>query len=796
MKELVFPIELKGISFTKELEGFFYKAAKYAKFDKIYQITPANLVYTIISDEKTNIVVSTLEAMKIDINILYEMLKENRTEGYEKRTDTKEIIFSTELKDIIIASNKKFKQTKRQYGIVELLFALLKFKNSLTQTFNDNALEYFVFKQTFEEVSEFYDTMNPKDESDMEPEFSAAISSKNTSQTNVNTIADFTINLNAEYEKGNIQPCIGREREIQTLERILNRKNKRNAILVGKAGVGKTQILEGLVAKIVEKTCAPSLQNSIILSLNINDLEAGTIWRGQLEERIKNLLTFLDQNENVILFIDEIHSMIGVGRSNADLGNALKPYLSKGKVKVVGATTTEEFKQHIEQNKALTRRFFIQNVEELSAKDTLHILKNIKNIYEKTHDVIYNDNILDLIVDFCDNYLKNKTFPDKAIEILDDLGAEIKSKRNISKKIANLNKKLGDIKITKKYIIENKKYEESEKILIIEQGILEQLKNETKKDNEQNKQKITKSQFINYLNDVYKISNFIGNDYEAKIDFVETSIKTELFQQDHVVESVLNHLRTKKLFNDYSTPSVFLFSGESGVGKTFTGKLIAKHLYNNKIKIINCELYKEKHAISNFLGSPKGYVDSDKGSDFLEYVKYNPECTLLFDEIEKAHPDFYDVLLTLLDEGILTDKSGDVIDARRCLFILTTNLGSQLGDVTPIGFKAQTQSEKNNKTQFSLEKRFNPEFLNRLDEIIHFNKIDNFENILLDEFSKIKTLMAEKDVNVELTDETKQHILDSCKNNKGAIRELKRSIYKQIKQKIATTYRKEKALKI
>jgi len=394
--------------------------------------------------------------------------------------------------------------------------------------------------------------------------------------------------------------------------------------------VGKTQILEGLVAKIVEKTCASSLQNSIILSLNINDLEAGTIWRGQLEERIKNILTFLDQNEHVILFIDEIHSMIGVGRSNADLGNALKPYLSKGKVKVVGATTTEEFKQHIEQNKALTRRFFIQNVEELSAKDTLHILKNIKNIYEKTHDVIYNDNILDLIVDFCDNYLKNKTFPDKAIEILDDLGAEIKSKRNISKKIANLNKKLGDIKITKKYIIENKKYEESEKILIIEQGILEQLKNETKKDNEQNKQKITKSQFINYLNDVYKISNFIGNDYEAKIDFVETSIKTELFQQDHVVESVLNHLRTKKLFNDYSTPSVFLFSGESGVGKTFTGKLIAKHLYNNKIKIINCELYKEKHAISNFLGSPKGYVDSDKGSDFLEYVKYNPECTLLF----------------------------------------------------------------------------------------------------------------------------------------------------------------------
>lgn len=794
MKDLVFPIELKEIQFTKELEGFFYKAAKYAKFDKNFEITPANLVYVIISDEKSNIVISTLEAMKIDLNILYEMLKEFRATNHTKKTNINEISFSTELKDLITVSNKKVKQTKQEYGIIDLFLALLKFKNSITPIFNENALEYFVFKQTYEEVSEFYDTINPQDEYQTEPSYTTK--SKNATQTS-SSISEFTTNLNAEYEKGNIQSCIGREFEIQTLERILNRKNKKNAILIGKAGVGKTQIVEGLVEKIVNNNITPSLQNSIVLSLNINDLEAGTIWRGQLEERIKNLLTYLDENANVILFIDEIHSIVGFGRgSNADLSNALKPYLSKGKVKIIGATTIEEYKQHIEGNKALTRRFYIQTVDELSANDTLNILKNIKPVYEKTHNVVYSSEILQLIVDFCDNYLKNKTFPDKAIEILDDLGAEVKAKKQINKKIQTINKKLNDVKITKRYIIENKKYEESEKILLIENGLIEQLQTEIQKTESNVKYKLTKENFINYLKSAYKISNFIGNNYEAKLDFAEIEIKKELFQQDHVVETVLDHIRTKKLFNDYTSPSVFMFSGESGVGKTFTGKLLAKHLYQNNIKIINCELYKEKHSIANFLGSPKGYVDSDKGSDVLEYIKYNPECVLMFDEIEKAHPDFYDVLLTFLDEGVLTDKNGDVIDGRRCLFILTTNVGTQNSDIVPIGFKQQSQSDKNLQIQNALAKKFPIEFINRLDEICYFNNISNFETILMEEFSKIKNIMAQKDIIVELTEETKKSILESCKNKKGAIRELNRTIHKKIKQNIATRYRKEKALSI
>lgn len=785
MKELVFPPEFKSIVLSKELSDFFYKSAKYAHIDKNSEISTANIAFTIIADENQNIVISTLEAMNVDINIFFESLKEVR--GADKKQNTSNISISDELKQIITTSEKKTKKTKNEYGVVELFFALLKSKNSISQILIDNAIDYFVFKETYEEIAEFFDAEQQK----YEPEFVMVQNKNENSNSNLNVIELFTTNLNQEYLNGNISECIGREDEIEILERVLNRKNKRNAILVGKAGVGKTNIIEGLVKKIVEKNISESLQDKIILSLNINDLEAGTAWRGQLEERIKILTSYLTENPNIILFIDEIHSIIGTGRAtNADLSNALKPFLSKGKIQIIGATTNEEFKSYIETNRAFTRRFFVQYVDELDKHNSLIILKKIKKSYEELHNVTYSDEILNTIVDFCDEYLKNKTFPDKCIEIMDDLGASMRVKQRVNKEIISINKEINALTLTKKYVIQNKKYEESEQLLLAEKNLKEKLKDSSSVKKIGKKQKITSEMFLNYIKHSYKIENFDTN-FEIQLDLAEENIKNNLFGQDEIVENVINNIRTKKLFEDYSSPTVLFFVGESGVGKTFLAEQLAKNIYQNKIKIINCEMYKEKHAVANLIGSPKGYVDSDKGSELFEYIKHNPESIVLFDEIEKAHPDFYDILLTFLEKGLLTDKDGTIIDARRCLMIFTSNVGNETLKITPIGFGAV----RNNNQVFekSINKQFRQEFINRIDGIYYFNSINNYENVLNLEFEKIQNFMKNKNIKIQLSSETRTKIIDSCKNG-GAIKELKRAITKNIKEVIAKKYKKEKVL--
>jgi len=799
MKKLIFPTALYGIVLSTELHDFIQKSAKYVQIDKKNQIDTNILFYTILADENPNLVTSTLDAMKVDMNILFEMVKENRANNKNIDNIGDVITLSEELTKIILSSYKKVIKTKNVYDSIDLVLALLKTKNKLTDIFNENAIEYLVFKQTLDENQEFFDEDFEDDVNEPQPmlEFVPARQEKSKQPDNKqkSVIEKFTTNLNLEYEKGNISECIGRESEIETLERVLGRTNKKNCILIGKAGVGKTQLVEGLVKKICDNTVAPHLQHKTILSLSINDLEAGTSWRGQLEDRIKALVTFLTENENIILFIDEIHSVVGVGRSmNADLTNALKPFLTKGKIQIIGATTLEEYKQYIEGHKAFTRRFYIQHVEELDKESTLEILKQTKSKYESYHGVKYPNSILAEIVTFCDKYLKNRTFPDKAIDIMDDLGATVKVGRKLSKDLIQINKKIQDLKLTKKYIIQNKKYENSENVLLSEKQLKEELNRLLEKNENKTRQNITRETFLNYLEKSHSIKDYYGDNFESQIDNCETQIKKVLFGQQTAVETVLEQIRIKKLFDDYTTPLTLFFIGSSGVGKTFLGELLAQHLYGNKLKIILGELFKERHSVSNLIGSPKGYVDSDKGSDLFEYVKYNPESVLIFDEIEKAHPDFYDVLLNIIDKGLITDKDGDIIDFRRCLIIFTSNLGADLTQLPPIGYTKQNQNSQLIHEK-SVKKVFKPEFINRIDEFVYFENLNNFEQILNLEIEKIKNTLKQKNIEIELSDETKMIILKELEANKeGAIRTLKRSIAKNIKGKIAKQYKVKKVL--
>jgi ATP-dependent Clp protease ATP-binding subunit ClpC len=810
MKKVVLPPALAKMNLSEDLLDIFNKCSKYAAIDKSNEISTANFLYAIIAEDRENILVATLQAMNVDINILYEQLKEVRSvkvttkkSTTKAETDTNVITLSDELKKLIVKSYNSTVKSKPDYDIIDLFLTILETKNSISDILFDNAIEIHTFNET---LTTLLDSFNASlfytdDDFDDEPE-PIFEKPKNANEIKVmgkpsfsaeDIVKTFTVNLNEEYEKGNLPECIGRDTEIETLERVLSRTNKKNSILIGKAGVGKTQIVEGLVSRIINRQVSNNLQNKIVLSLNVNDLEAGTSWRGQLEEKIKMLVNYLQENPNIILFIDEIHSIIGVGKNNnSDLANSLKPYLSRNKMQVIGATTLEEYKMYIENNRAFTRRFFVQHISELDANSTLEILKKIKNKYEKYHNVSYSNEILNDIIIFADKYLKNRSFPDKAIDIMDDLGAALKVQQKNNKEIITLNKELNDLKLTKKYIIQNKKYDESESILALEESLKQKMDKITKVESK--KQKITKQMFVDYLKNSLNIENYYGDNFEEQLEFAQKEIKKEFFEQDEVLDGVFNQIRVKKLFDDYSSPLTLMFVGDSGVGKTFLGELISKHLYNNKIKVVNCELYKEKHTVSNLIGSPKGYVDSDKGSDLFEFIKYNPESVIMFDEIEKAHPDFYDVILTLIDKGYATDKDGSIVDVRRSLIILTSNNGNEYKSSNLIGYNNTVDAKLNSKK--SIEGRFKPEFVNRIDEIFQFNKVDNFEKILNLEFESIKTFMKSKNIEVDLSSETKTEILEYCKKESGAIRNLKKIISKKIKQNIAKNYKKEKALRI
>lgn len=820
MKKIVLPPALNKLNLSEELLFIFNKCSKYAVLDKSNEISTANFLYAIIADDRENIIIAALQAMNVDINILYEQLKEIRSikftkkrtnikEGQEVEKDNNVITLSEELKKLIIKTYNKAVESKPDYEIIDLFLAILEIKNSVTGILLDNAIEIHTFNESLNELLKGFDEALFEGFYDFSDDLPDSIEEQNEKPKSfgqikqlpikqVMTVEDiiktFTVNLNEEYEKGNLPECIGRDIEIETLERVLSRTNKKNSLLIGKAGVGKTQIVEGLVSRIINRQVSANLQNKTVLSLNVNDLEAGTSWRGQLEEKIKMLVNYLQEHPNVILFIDEIHSIIGVGKNNnSDLSNALKPYLSRNKMQVIGATTLEEYKMYIENNRAFTRRFFVQHVEELDANSTLDILKKIKDKYEEYHNVTYSNEILLDIVTFADKYLKNRSFPDKAIDIMDDLGAALKVQQKNNKDIVSLNKELNDLKVTKKYIIQNKKYDESERILALEETLKKKM--DSLLNVESKRQKITKKMFMDYLKKSLNIENYYGDNFEEQLEHCQNEIKKEFFEQDEVLDGVINQIRVKKLFDDYSSPLTLMFVGDSGVGKTFLGELLAKYLYNNKIKVINCELYKEKHTVSNLIGSPKGYVDSDKGSDLFEFIKYNPEAVIMFDEIEKAHPDFYDVILTLIDKGFATDKDGSIVDIRRSLIIMTSNNGNETKNINMIGYNNKTLDLKASSKK-SIANRFKPEFVNRIDEIFHFNQVDNFEKILNMEFESIKNFMKSKNIEVDLTTETKTEILEYCKTESGAIRNLKHIISRKIKQNIAKNYKKEKALRI
>jgi len=593
-------------------------------------------------------------------------------------------------------------------------------------------------------------------------------SSKKTKKSSTTPVLDnFSRDLNKLAEEGKIDPVVGREKEVKRIAQILARKKKNNAIIVGDAGVGKSALIEKLALQIVNGDCPSNLLDKKLLSLDLTSLVAGTKYRGQFEERIKAILNELQNEPNVILFIDEMHTMVGAGNASGsmDVANILKPALARGEIQCIGATTFDENKKNIEKDGALVRRFQKIVLKEPSADETVQILKNLRNSYQDFHKVHYSDEVLSTIVTLSSKYITDRQFPDKAIDVLDELGSDKKINSKIPEVIEKLKKESDDIKMRKIQVVKNQQYEQAAKLRDEEKKVLSKLQEEKEKWLETQKD----SKIPISIDDVYEMVSQIVGVPISKVDVVETDnllnleekLKSKVIGQDEAISIISKSIRRNRVgIKDTNKPiGSFIFLGSTGVGKTYLAKSIAEILFNDPNKVIRVDMseYMEKHNVAKLIGAPPGYVGYDEGGQLTEKIKHNPFSVVLFDEIEKAHKDVFNILLQILDEGHLTDSFGRKVSFSNAIIIMTSNIGAKkVSDFGKgLGFEtsfSNTQNEEVKKliVQKSLKQYFNPEFLNRVDDIISFNPLvkESIHKIIELELEKLKKRLTLKNYKV------------------------------------------------
>ena len=591
---------------------------------------------------------------------------------------------------------------------------------------------------------------------------------KKTRKGSTTPILDnFSRDLNKMVEEGKIDPVIGRDSEVKRIAQILSRKKKNNVVIVGDAGVGKSALVEKLAQLIIKGDCPSNLLDKRIVSLDLTSLVAGTKYRGQFEERIKAILNELQDEPNVIVFIDEIHTMVGAGNASGsmDAANIMKPALARGEIQCIGATTFDEFKKHIEKDGALVRRFQKIILKEPSKEETVQILNNLKDSYQNFHKVFYENGVFETIVNLSSRFITDRQFPDKAIDVMDELGSDKKINTKIPEVIEKLKKDSDELKDKKIQVVKSQNYEQAAKLRDEERKILSRLDEEKKKWLE--KQKDNKTPIT--VNDVYEIISQMTGVPISKIDDKEVSnllnleeeLKRKVIGQDDAISIISKSIRRNRVgIKDTNKPiGSFIFLGSTGVGKTYLAKSIAEILFGNPDKVIRVDMseYMEKHNVAKLIGSPPGYVGYDEGGQLTEKIKNNPFSVVLFDEVEKAHKDVFNLLLQILDEGHLTDSFGRKVNFTNTIVIMTSNIGAKkVSDFGKgVGFSSSSSETQNYEVkksivQKSLKQHFNPEFLNRIDDIISFNSLDKetIKKIIEIELGKLSLRLKEKNFKV------------------------------------------------
>ena len=651
------------------------------------------------------------------------------------------------------------------------------------------------------------DDDNDYDENDHEfpsrKRFSSPSSSSKKSSTPV--LDNFGIDITLAAEEDRLDPVVGRNKEIERIAQILSRRKKNNPVLIGEPGVGKSAIVEGLAIRIVQKKVSRVLFGKRVISLDLASIVAGTKYRGQFEERLKAILNELAKNDNIILFIDEIHNIVGAGSATGslDAANMLKPALARGEIQCIGATTLDEYRQYIEKDGALERRFQKVMVDPTTPEETIEILQNIKVRYEDFHTVVYTDEAIEACVKLTDRYVSDRYLPDKAIDALDESGARVHlSKVKVPKKILDLEEILEKTEQLKKEAVKKQDFERAAKL----RDTIRKIKNDIELETERwekslmtHREKVEEKDVAEVVSLMSGVPvNRIAQAEGERLAKMEEELKKRIIGQDEAIIRIAKAIKRNRVgLKDPNRPiGSFIFLGPTGVGKTYLAKILAEYLFDSQDALIRIDMseYMEKFSVTRLIGSPPGYVGYEEGGQLTEKIRRKPYSVILFDEIEKAHPDIFNLLLQLLDEGHLTDALGRRVDFRNSIIIMTSNIGTRELDEYGKGVGFQTKARKANINdrvksiiENALRKVFKPEFLNRVDDIIMFNhlKKKDLEKIIDIELDGLYKRVKELGLSISFSPNAKDFLIEKGYDEKFGARPLKRAIQKYVEDMIA-----------
>ena len=628
---------------------------------------------------------------------------------------------------------------------------------------------------------------------------------KTNKKSKTPVLDNFGRDLTEMAEDGKLDPVVGREKEIERVSQILSRRKKNNPLLIGEPGVGKSAIAEGLALRIIQKKVSRILFNKRVVTLDLASLVAGTKYRGQFEERMKAVMNELEKNEDIILFIDEIHTIVGAGGATGslDASNMLKPALSRGEIQCIGATTLDEYRQHIEKDGALERRFQKVIVEPTSVSDTILILNNIKGKYEDHHNVTYSDEAIEACVKLTDRYMSERFLPDKAIDALDEAGSRVHiTNIDVPKQILDLERQLEEVREQKNSVVKRQKYEEAAKLRDDEKKLEKELaiaQEQWEEDSKNNRIEVTEDNVADVVSMMTGIPvNRVAQTESNKLAKLPELLKGKVIGQDEAVMKIARSIqRNRTGLKDPNKPiGSFIFLGQTGVGKTQLAKVLAKELFDSEDALVRIDMseYMEKFAVSRLVGAPPGYVGYEEGGQLTEKVRRKPYCVVLLDEIEKAHPDIFNMMLQVLDDGYLTDSLGRKIDFKNTIIIMTSNVGARqlkdFGQGVGFGTAAKVaQADENSKSiiENALKKTFAPEFLNRIDDVIVFNALEKVDIDQIIELELVKLYSRIKDLgyNLTLSDNAKAYIAEKGFDKQFGARPLKRAIQKYVEDSLA-----------
>ena len=693
-----------------------------------------------------------------------------------------------------------------------LMLSILKNKENIaTQILNQFDVDYDLFRQELGIVksndvrSEFSDEND--DDFEEEKKYSQQKGTRQAGNTKSKTpvLDNFGRDITKLAETNALDPIVGRESEIERVSQILSRRKKNNPILIGEPGVGKTAIVEGLALRIVERKVSRVLFDKRVISLDLAALVAGTKYRGQFEERMKAIMNELEKNRDVILFIDEMHTIVGAGGASGslDASNIFKPALSRGELQCIGASTLDEYRMYIEKDGALDRRFQKVMVEPPSVDETIQILNNIKTKYEEYHNVIYDTEAIEACVKLSDRYITDRLLPDKAIDVMDEVGARVHLKNiNVPQNILDLEKKIEDVKNEKNKVVKSQKFEEAASLRDTEKRLQEELekaKNDWEEESKHKRYPIGEENIAEVVCMMtgIPVKRMVQAESEKLRKMAQEMAGMVVGQSDAISKVVKAIQRNRVGLKDPKKPvGTFIFLGPTGVGKTELARSLSRYMFDSEDSLIRIDMseYMEKFTVSRLIGAPPGYVGYEEGGQLTEKVRRKPYCVILLDEIEKAHPDIYNLLLQVLDDGQLTDGLGRKVDFKNSLIIMTSNIGArQLKDFGEgVGFATQAKTdnlEENNKAviEKALKRTFSPEFLNRIDDVVIFNSLTKdhiFEiiNILMKGVTKRLNNLG---FSLELTEEAKSFLVDKGYDQQFGARPLHRAIQKYLEDPLA-----------